>query len=293
MRVEPMALEARHPYAGRLAALATLHAKGQAIAPPMARALGLAVEVPVGVDTDALGTFTGETPRAGTMLDAAIAKARLGMRALGTGLGLASEGAFGPHPAAPFVAASTELIVLVDDELGLVVHESSRSGRTNHAATRAGAMLDAAVERFVREVGFPSHAVVVRPHVGPGPLRKGIATRGALETALREAAAASTDGLAIVEADMRAHVNPTRMAHIAQLAERFAARLATLCEACGAPGFGPVRAEHGLPCEACGSPTDLVARVVSGCARCPLTRAEGRADALDVAPPLHCPRCNP
>ncbi len=50
------------------------------------------------------------------MLETAVAKARLGMRQLGLPHGIASEGSFGPHPLVPFLAASTELIVLVDDD---------------------------------------------------------------------------------------------------------------------------------------------------------------------------------
>ncbi|MEZ5786523.1 MAG: hypothetical protein R3D62_08665 [Xanthobacteraceae bacterium] len=59
--------------------LATMHGKEVAIAPALRERLGLIVEVAEGIDTDRLGTFTGEIPRAGTIEEAAIAKARLGM----------------------------------------------------------------------------------------------------------------------------------------------------------------------------------------------------------------------
>ncbi|NHB77752.1 hypothetical protein [Rhodobacter calidifons] len=58
---------------GRVA-LGTMHGKAAAIAPPLAR-LGIAVVVPEGLDTDRFGTFTGEVPRAGGMVEAARAKA--------------------------------------------------------------------------------------------------------------------------------------------------------------------------------------------------------------------------
>jgi hypothetical protein len=50
----------RHPYAGRIAVLATIHGKERAFGPALHTALGLHVRVSPGIDTDALGTFTGE-----------------------------------------------------------------------------------------------------------------------------------------------------------------------------------------------------------------------------------------
>jgi hypothetical protein len=283
---------AAHPYAGARAVIATMHGKASVIAPPL-RAIGLDIEAATGLDTDALGTFTGETPRAGTMLEAAVAKARLGMAAARRPIGVASEGSFGPHPVAPFIAAATELIVLVDDDLGLVVKETMTSETTNfaHATVTPG---DAApLAQFLRGAGFPAHAVVVRPNEGPGPVRKGLVDQGEVGRAIAQAAALSADGLARLETDMRAHLNPTRMAQIGRLAERFAGRLSRLCPACGAPGFGPVRSEPGLPCADCGAPTALVKATVSECVRCPHTLAEGRSDGLAAASPAQCPECNP
>jgi hypothetical protein len=103
------------PYAGRRIALATMHGKDSAIAPPLRLRVGADLVVPVGLDTDALGTFTGEIERKGTMREVAIAKARLGMVATGLQLGLASEGSYGPHSSVPFMAAGVELLALVDD----------------------------------------------------------------------------------------------------------------------------------------------------------------------------------
>ena len=67
------------PYAGQRCVLATMHGKETAIAPVLLGRLGLVVTTAPNIDTDALGTFTGEIPRAGTIREAAVAKARLGM----------------------------------------------------------------------------------------------------------------------------------------------------------------------------------------------------------------------
>ena len=93
--------------------LATQHGKLRALAPPLARRLGLIVE-PAAIDTDAFGTFTGTTARTGTAAEAALAKARAGMAAAGLDLGLASEGSFGPHPWLPFGAGGVETLAFID-----------------------------------------------------------------------------------------------------------------------------------------------------------------------------------
>ncbi|WP_395382433.1 DUF6671 family protein [Mesorhizobium sp. UC22_110] len=111
------------PYAGLRAVLATMHGKDAAIVPVFQERLELSVVTPSAIDTDALGTFTGEIPRSGTIREAAIAKARLGMAVTGLSIGIASEGSYGPHPHVPFIPGGVEFMVLVDDERGIVVTE--------------------------------------------------------------------------------------------------------------------------------------------------------------------------
>ena len=55
------------PYAGLRAVLATMHGKDAAIVPVFQERLELSVVTPSAIDTDALGTFTGEIPRSGTI----------------------------------------------------------------------------------------------------------------------------------------------------------------------------------------------------------------------------------
>ena len=119
---------------------------------------------------------------------------------------------------------------------------------------------------------------------------KGITDTAAVHSAITAAAAASPEGLAVVEPDLRAHCNPSRRKVLRRLAARLASRLATECPACAAPGFGRVDAEPGLPCRDCDSPTPLVGAQIHGCAVCPhqLTLpVTGDAD------PAVCPSCNP
>jgi hypothetical protein len=48
-----------------------------------------------------------------------------------------------------------------------------------------------------------------------------------------------------------------------------------------------------LPCAACAAPTDWVAALVDGCARCARRRPRPRDDGLRATDPAHCARCNP
>ncbi len=282
------------PYAGLHAVLATMHGKEQAIAPVLRDRLGLTVSTAPGIDTDALGTFTGEIPRAGTIREAAIAKARLGMKATGLTIGLASEGSYGLHPQIPFIPGGVELMVLVDDTRGIVVSEHLIDDAPvfGHVFAAVGDDLTP----FLDRVGFPDHALIVKPadtKDGSRHIHKGLRDRSVLERAIASAQRHSGDGRALIQTDMRAHKNPTRMATLGRLASALAARLGTLCPACAMPGYGLVDVETGLPCEWCGAPSLMVRQHVFGCVACAHREQRPRADGLTYADPGHCPLCNP
>ena len=280
-----------HPYTGRVGVLATKHDKLPLIAPPLADAVGLRVDA-VAVDTDSLGTFTGDIPRQAPALDTAIAKARLGMSAAGRTLGLASEGSIGPDPAMPFVNADREIVVLVDDDNGIVVWESHSSWDTIAASTSASPGED--IAPFLSTADFPNHQLIVRPNSGAlQPIYKGISSMDTLTAAVGECGAAATDGMARVETDMRAHACPSRRAVIAAAAERLATRIAARCPSCRAPGWGRVDVVLGVPCSLCGTEVARPRAEIDGCPACehrrdrPLVSAEARAD------PGECSYCNP
>lgn len=282
-----------HPYEGRKTALATKHQKEHVVGPPLRSAVGLEMCVPDNLDTDLLGTFSGEVARQGTPQEAALRKARLGMKAAGLRLGLASEGSFGPHPQLWLFPADHELLAFADDELGIEVVEQILSLHTNFAHHAARTLED--LKDFFARAGFPSHGLIVRPNSGLQPelLFKGIRKLDALKEAVEQCARAATDGLAHVETDMRAHMNPTRQEVLREVATRLGHRLATLCPECRTPGWGLVDVVKGLPCEWCASETDLVRMEIHGCARCEYRESYPRSDGLRTASPGNCPWCNP
>ena len=271
-------------YEGQKASLASCHGKEQAIAPAMATHLGMELIVPSSIDTDALGTFSGEVPRDLPMLETVRKKARLGMHATGLPIGLASEGSFGPDPVIGIIPAACELLHFIDDTRGIEITERLASNRTNFMAmeVKEGASL----ETFLEQAHFPSHGLIVKS--GDTVLRKGIASRLDLDAAIAQAR-----GACRVETDMRAHFNPTRMAEIAKLAEKLAIRLATPCPACLAPGFGPQGQTPGLECRDCGAPTALVREITHLCAGCDHEETRPRPDGQTHAEPQYCPECNP
>jgi hypothetical protein len=125
------------------------------------------------------------------------------------------------------------------------------------------------------------------------PVAKGIREPKALQVAIATAAGLSADGKALVETDMRAHMNPTRMAALGRLAEQLAGRLRCVCPDCAAPGFGLVDTENGLPCEWCGGPSVMVRHQIFGCANCDYRERRPRPDGLLHADPGKCMTCNP
>ena len=264
------------------AGIASMHGKAAAIAPPL-EALGLAVETVEGLDTDRFGTFTGEIERQGDMISAARAKVRAALSLTKAELVIASEGAFGPHPAVPLLASGRELILVHDRRSGLEMVEQTLTLETNYERLELAPGGDR--DAFLQRIGFPDHAVIVR---NGDRLTKGVQDRAALDAAL-----AAAHGAVVLETDMRAHMNPTRLGGIAKLAQTLAQRLATPCAKCAAPGFGRVRVEPGLPCSACGAPTPLTLCEIFACPACGHEAAQARSDDRREADPGDCPACNP
>ncbi len=264
-------------YSGAEVALLTLHGKERVIAPVLEGALGCRVRHESGYNTDLLGTFTRDIPRAGMQLS-------------GLPLGLASDGLFGADPFAGMFPWNMEFLIFIDDERELeVVGVAQGAANLSHLLAEDWA----AVEAYAKQAGFAAHHLVVRP-VGEDDLRmrKWIASWTELEAAFAWALAASGNGRVFVENDVRAHANPTRMANIRLAAKDLVKKLNALCPACGTPGFWIVERVDGLPCEACGAPTRETRVEVHGCIKCAHREARERADR-QYADPGRCDYCNP
>ena len=276
-------------FAGRVAVLATMHRKEQAIAPLIEAHLGVTVTVPPGFDTDNFGTFTGEVKRPADQIATARLKAEAALTCTGETLAIASEGSFGPHPQIPFVACDRELVLLLDHQHQLEIVGECLSTDTNYRQQVVRSLPEA--EAFATAVDFPRHGLIVR--ADESVVAKGITTADELTTAVVAAMQQSTNGTARLETDMRALYNPTRQKVIAQATEQLLQVISQTCPACGCPGFRETQRWPGLPCSLCGTPTLLTMLVRHRCQQCPYQQDCQPADLPPQADPSHCPYCNP
>ncbi|OCI97147.1 hypothetical protein A6U86_34005 [Rhizobium sp. AC27/96] len=266
-----------------------MHGKAAALLPSFAN-IGVDLVVPNDLDTDAFGTFTGETKRQGTMLDAARAKARAAAQLTGLTIGIGSEGSYGPHPFVPFIPAGRELLVWHDTRSGLDIIDMMIDETPSFAHRDIKEIADA--EDFLRAIDFPDQALVVSAIGAELILAKGIRDQSTLLDATRRAISLSPTAQARLQTDMRAFMNPRRMVVIAKLGERFAKRLTTLCPVCNHPGWGWVGTRDELCCSACGCQTQLPSHDVMSCVACHAEQLVERSIGAE-ADPTFCPSCNP
>lgn len=277
-------------HAPRRVALLTQHGKERVLAPVLEPGWGRAIELVTGFDTDLLGTFTGETPRPGSQLDAARRKARKGMELSGLPIGLASEGSFGPDPFTGFFPWNVELLVWIDDTLGIEVVGMAQ-GADSGGHLQTGQWSE--VEAFARREGFPQQQLVLRAESPEHPgVLKGIADWDALREHFDQCLGQAANHQVFVEPDRRAFASPARLARIEEAARDLLQRLRSPCPACQAPGYWVSERLPGLPCAACGAPTAKHRAEVWACGRCGHRHTVERADR-QAAEPAECGRCNP
>ncbi|WP_035994695.1 DUF6671 family protein [Leptolyngbya sp. KIOST-1] len=276
-------------FAGRVAVLATMHRKEQAIAPRLETHLGVRVSVPSGFNTDAFGTFTNDIQRPADQLNTARLKAEAALRHTGETLAIASEGSFGPHPQIPFVPCDRELVLLCDREHQLEIVGEALTTTTNYRHQTVRSPAEALT--FAEAVSFPSHGLVVKTEPAGIIVAKGITSVAELVAAVEQALDQSPT--AHLETDMRALYNPTRMQAIAQATDDLLRAIAQTCPTCHYPGFAVVKRFPGRPCGLCGTPTLLTLSVLYQCQHCQLQQTAPAPDAPLTADPSQCPYCNP
>ena len=279
-----------HNYAGARIALTSKHQKFGIIQPVFDELIGCEL-FEVELDTDQLGTFTGEIERQAPPRDTAILKARLGMKASNTPIGIASEGSIGADPVIPFIHSDIEHMVLVDDEHDIVVSEMYRSLEIKAAAITTAPGND--IDDFLRKVDFPNHGLIVRPNGKQfANASKGITDLKHLTDSINSSSEQSHDGLVVIESDFRAHFSPSRQKNIAHLAKLLAIRINQCCPQCKCPGWGRVGYEKGLECSDCGlfNP-EVIRQEVLGCVKCEY-KALGEVLEQTLSP-ARCDFCNP
>jgi hypothetical protein len=274
-----------HPYKGIEAIITTQHHKEELVAQALAP-LGIKV-IHHKFDTDLLGTFSGEIPRALSQRETALKKARIGMAAQRAKFGIASEGSVGADPLVPFINSAIEALAWIDDLHGIEIVEYERG--TEVIAVKTEVSSPNALGDFLERADFPNHALICYSTSEKGAIYKGLRDFAALEEALQEI---TKRGSAVVESDLRAHMSPSRSEVIKRCAQRLANRLSRQCNECGAPGFGTTSNLYGLNCEECG---ELVAKAIRGelesCAKC--SNKQEKLNGRAKASAAQCEGCNP
>ena len=275
-------------FEGRPLCVATMHQKEKVVEPIFNSMLGVTCFVPSSLNTDQFGTFSGEISRTLSPLNAAAAKCDLAHQLTGCDLVLANEGSFGPHPSLFFIPSNEELMLLRDYKNNLSIWTTVLSTNTNYNSieiTNDNQLMD-----FAKSIGFPSHGIILLSD-DRTQIKKDFRT-------LEETKHALTDLLqihrsCIVETDMRAMNNPTRMKVIEELTYKLVQKINSVCPSCNAPGFDVIRINTGLPCMACKSATSSTLSLVKGCLTCSHEVLIEFPNNKREEDPMHCNYCNP
>lgn len=210
--------------------IATMHGKEAVLAPPLA-AMGFKVLLPLGYDTDALGTFSGDVRRPGTAFEAGLEKARRACQITGVPRAISSEGSYRPCQTLFPGARNAELLSFVDIENGIEFVEYLTDLPTRFVKGRVPADIDAPETRaLLSAMGWPEIRAMVVPHdpgngTMPEHVFKGIESADELREAMQHCARYTDDGQVHLETDLRAHMNPTRMASVARVGQALVQRL--------------------------------------------------------------------
>lgn len=286
----PTPEDAQSYFRGQTAILATMHGKEQAIGPVLEDSLGLKVVPSSRLDTDVFGTFAGEVERPAPQTETAVMKARACLEHHPeSNFALASEGAFYGHPESPFLTVNTEIVLLLDRQTGLQVAGYHHSLDTM-ASGRYISSIDE-LREFAKAAGFPKFGLILKINQdGKFIARKDFPDIEAVEAAYQ--ALSDSNGKVMMETDLRAHRNPTRMEKIKEATKDLVRRLLSLCPHCGYPDFVVKDFEKGLPCERCKMPTRMPLKDLLHCRHCD-HRAEIVFPKGETAYAGHCDWCNP
>lgn len=283
-------------FAGREIAIATMHKKEEVIAPLFEKELGLTCVVPQSFDSDVFGTFTGEVQRLDSPLDTLRKKAKMGMQKAGTDLVVASEGSFGPHPTLFFVPAADEILIFVDKKNDLEILAREVSTETNFGHAEVGT--EEALLKFAEQSLFPSHALILSNPIenATNPIEKpffykGITSQAELINTYRTLRKKTKTVL--VQTDMRAMYNPTRMKTIAKACHKLIRNIVSQCPSCVTPGYNVTDVLDGLPCSLCGRPTKSTLAHQYVCRRCGHKELRYYPNLKQQEDPTFCDYCNP
>lgn len=262
------------------------HQKEEVIAPLFETRLGMQCIANTTIDTDCLGTFTGEIERLNDPLTTVKEKCLLASALPNIDFIVANEGSFGPHPLIPFLTAGEEYICLYDkcrDKFTIekmLFHETNFSSQTIKEMDQLSSVLS--------KLKFPSHGVILSANEqivkninDPFQLRQSV------NSMLHQ------HGRCTIETDMRAMRNPTRMQCIGKLTNKLVDTLLSTCNQCGLYGFGVIEHLAGLKCGLCRRPTKSTLYQLYRCSACGFEKKKIYPNQKYQEDPTFCDWCNP
>lgn len=277
-------------FRNRKVVIATKHGKERVIAPLIEEWLGMRPLVAPDLDTDKLGTFSGEVERNDDVVETLRKKCRMAMELSQCDIAIASEGSFGPHPGLPFTYADDELMMMMDTSNNLEIISREVSMETNFGGSYVED--EAALMKFAEKAQFPSHGLIVRNHKDDfSYILKGITNQKTLVESFYNCK--RHFGSAYIETDMRAMYNPSRMKVIASAAGKLISSALSQCPSCAMPGFDITDYQQGLPCEQCGLATSSVLFALYTCHHCGFKNKVLFPDGKETEDPMYCNYCNP
>jgi hypothetical protein len=270
--------------------IATKHKKEKVLGPILERELCVKWFVSEKIDTDNLGTFSGEIERYDDPITTARNKCLMAIEKTGCDLAVASEGTFGMHPEIFFLPANDELLFFLDKKNNIEIIARKLSTATNHGASELHSVEE--LLTFAEKAGFPSHGIILKKSKNDfSDMIKGIIQKDKLISSFEKIF--NKYGEVYAETDMRAMYNPTRMKVIEQAAHKLISKINSLCPDCNMPGFGITNAKQGLPCELCNCPTRSTLSYVYTCQKCSFVKEEKFPHGKMKEEATYCDVCNP
>ena len=274
-------------YKNKNVLLASMHKKELAIQEPFERIVGCKIIVINDFNTDQFGTFSGEVERKLSAYETLKLKAVRAAEQFDCDYVISSEGAFGPHPTCLFANSDIEMLLFYDRANDLFIADYEISTDTTLSNYTVASATD--YSDFLEKAKFPSHGLIIK--ADNNILAKGVTSYEVLEEII--ATNLAKFGALVLETDMRAMHNPSRMKIINSLANKLALRITHHCKACNSPGFGEVSLSGSLPCELCLSPTKVKQYKDYKCIKCDYIEQELLDPIKEFADPRFCDYCNP
>ncbi len=270
--------------------IATKHKKESIMAPLLEETLGVRCFTDSNLDTDSLGTFTGEIERKDDPLTTVRNKCLMASESTNFDLIVASEGSFFPHPLFPYAYTNVEILCFMDLKNNLEIIATERSNETNFNGQAIKSVKE--LYAFCQNVGFPSHGLILRKSKNDiMGIVKGVNKQEELMSYYNYFM--NTYGEVFIETDMRAMHNPTRLKVIKLATEVLIKKINSCCPACYTPGYDVTDSLRGLPCEICSYPTNGIKSLVYTCQKCSYTESVDYPNGKKTADAMFCDICNP